>query len=75
MQALPEPVAREPVHTRAITTQGYLRHDGLWDLDAEPVDTTACATTTNGRKQVDAAMGGVRGCNHLREPTARSSRA
>ena len=126
MQTLPEPVAREAVHTRAITTRGFLRHDGLWDLEAELVDTKAYATTTNGdharaagepvhhmrirltiddmltvhaafaampntpfaecppaadpfvnlvgakigpgwRRQLDAAMGGVRGCTHLRE--------
>lgn len=126
MQALPHPEPREPVHTRAITTQGFLRADGLWDLEAELVDTKAYPTTTNGdrprdagepvhrmqirltiddtltvrgavaampntpfaectpaaepfgglvgarigpgwRKQVDAAMGGVRGCTHLRE--------
>jgi hypothetical protein len=126
MEALPEPVSREPVHTRAITTRGFLRADGLWDLEAELVDTKAYSTTTNGdrsraagepvhrmhirltiddtlivraavaamsntpfdectpaadpfgglvgakigpgwRKQIDAAMGGVRGCTHLRE--------
>ncbi|RZL87458.1 MAG: DUF2889 domain-containing protein [Variovorax sp.] len=126
MQALPESVPREPVHTRAITTRGFLRADGLWDLEAELVDTKAYSTVTNGdrfrpvgepvhhmhirltiddtltvqaataamtntpfaecapaanpfdglvgakigpgwRKQVDTAMGGVRGCTHLRE--------
>jgi hypothetical protein len=126
MQTLPEPITREPVHTRAITTRGFLRADNLWDLEAELVDTKAYATTTSGdrpraagepvhhmqirltiddtltvraavaampntpfaecspsiepfnglvgakigpgwRKQVDTAMGGVRGCTHLRE--------
>lgn len=126
MQALPEPAPREPVHTRAITTRGFLRTDGLWDLEAELLDTKAYSSMTSGdrfraagdpvhhmrirltiddnftvhaavaampstpfaecapaadpfdglvgakigpgwRKQVDAAMGGVRGCTHLRE--------
>ena len=126
MQTLPDPIQREPVHTRAITTRGFLRADNLWDLEAELVDTKAYATTTSGdrpravgepihhmqirltiddtltvraavaampntpfaecspstdpfnglvgakigpgwRKRVDTAMGGVRGCTHLRE--------
>jgi Protein of unknown function (DUF2889) len=126
MQALPEPAPREPVHTRAITTRGFLRADGLWDLEAELLDTRAYSSTTSGdrfrpagepvhhmrirltiddtltvhaavaampgtpfaecapaadpfdglvgakigpgwRKQIDAAMGGIRGCTHLRE--------
>jgi len=126
MNALPEPVPREAVHLRSINTRGFLRSDGLWDLEAELIDTKDYQTTTNGdrpraagepvhrmqirltidddfvvraavaamldtpfgecapaaepfdglvgarigpgwRKQVDAAMGGIRGCTHLRE--------
>jgi Protein of unknown function (DUF2889) len=126
MNTLPPPTEREPAHTRAITTQGFLRADGLWDLEAELIDTKAYASILHGgltrpvgepmhhmrirltiddqfvvqaavaampstpfpecqpaadpfaglvgarigpgwRKQVDAAMGGVRGCTHLRE--------
>jgi hypothetical protein len=126
MKALPPPEAREPIHQRTISTQGFLRADGLWDIEAELIDTKAYASTTSGdrlrgigepvhrmqirltiddefvvrgavaamldtpffecapaadpfdgligarigpgwRKQVDAAMGGIRGCTHLRE--------
>ena len=48
MQTLPEPIPRELVHTRAITTRGFLRADNLWDLEAELVDTKAYATSTSG---------------------------
>lgn len=126
MDTLPDPVARRPVHKREIVTDGYLRDDGLWDLEATLRDTKAYSTVTNGdrfraagepvhhmrirltiddsftvvaamaampstpfaecppaadpfdrlvgarigpgwRKQIDDAMGGVRGCTHLRE--------
>jgi hypothetical protein len=36
--ALPEPVARRPLHTRKITFEGFQREDGLFDLDAELID-------------------------------------
>lgn len=32
--ALSAPVARQAVHTRTIEFQGYLRDDGLWDIEA-----------------------------------------
>lgn len=41
MNDLPPPTQREPIHTRRVTTQGYLRADGLWDLEGELVDTKA----------------------------------
>jgi len=47
MTVLPPAVRRQPVHQRAITTQGYLRDDGLWDLEAELVDTKAYTATTH----------------------------
>lgn len=31
--------ARQPIHTRRIECSGYLRDDGLWDVDAHIVDT------------------------------------
>ena len=37
--ALSEPVKREPMHTRRIEVQGFLREDGLLDVDARLVDT------------------------------------
>jgi hypothetical protein len=39
--ALPDPVARRPVHTRRIRFEGFLRDDGLWDIDCELSDTKA----------------------------------
>ena len=37
--ALPEPVQREKKHQRKIDCEGFLRADGLWDIDAHMVDT------------------------------------
>ena len=37
--ALSEPVKRELMHTRRIEVQGFLREDGLLDVDARLVDT------------------------------------
>ena len=33
------PAEREPVHTRRIECRGYARKDGLWDIEAQIVDT------------------------------------
>jgi len=33
MSTLPDPVARRPVHSRNIRFDGFLRDDGLWDID------------------------------------------
>lgn len=39
---LPKPsVAREPLHTRTIKVESFIREDGLWDLEAELVDLKA----------------------------------
>ncbi|MGB6008069.1 DUF2889 domain-containing protein [Castellaniella sp.] len=32
---------RQPLHTRSIRVQSYARDDGLWDLEAELIDTKA----------------------------------
>lgn len=39
MSDLPAPVARRPIHTRRIAFEGFLRDDGLWDIDCELSDT------------------------------------
>jgi hypothetical protein len=39
MSELPAPVARRPIHTRRIAFEGFLREDGLWDIDCELSDT------------------------------------
>ena len=36
---LPAPKARRHLHTRTATFQGFLREDGLWDIEGELVDT------------------------------------
>jgi len=36
---LPEPAAREKKHHRKIDCEGFLRDDGLWDIDAHLFDT------------------------------------
>ena len=36
--ALPVPVARRPLHTRRITFEGFVREDGLFDIEGELVD-------------------------------------
>lgn len=36
---LPEPAEREKKHHRKIDCEGYLRSDGLWDIDVHMVDT------------------------------------
>lgn len=126
MTTLPAPTARRHLHTRQVTSRGYLREDGLWDIDGELVDTKTyayrnpdnrgrdpgeavhhmvirltlddtmtvrdamaampatpfpeCLGAANPvqgligatvgagwRKAIDGAMGGTRGCTHLRE--------
>jgi hypothetical protein len=36
---LPPPAPRRHKHTRKISCEGYLREDGLWDIEAQIVDT------------------------------------
>lgn len=36
---LTPPVGRTPMHTRTVTCRGYLREDGLWDIEGHMVDT------------------------------------
>jgi hypothetical protein len=43
MSDLPAPAARRPIHTRRIAFEGFLREDGLWDIDCELRDTKADA--------------------------------
>lgn len=123
---LPPPAARRHLHTRSIVCEGFLRDDGLWDIEASIVDTKTyaidepyrghraagthvhdmvlrltldrdmvvrdiavatrdapydvCRTVADGykrligarvgggwRKAVNEAVGGTKGCTHLRE--------
>lgn len=43
MSELPAPAARRPIHTRRISFEGFLREDGLWDIDCTLSDTKAMA--------------------------------
>jgi len=38
MPSLSIPVARRLIHTRDVRTRGFLREDGLWDLEGELLD-------------------------------------
>lgn len=49
MSDLPAPVPRRPVHTRRIAFEGFLREDGLWDIDCELRDTKADAIVMRER--------------------------
>jgi hypothetical protein len=123
---LPEAAARRHLHTRAVTYRGFLREDGLWDIEGEMSDVKtygfvhadgrdmppgqpvhhmairltvdegmvirAIATSMDStpfgecgqgndpmqqmvgvrlgpgwRQAIEKALGGVRGCTHLRE--------
>ena len=39
MSVLPSPASRRPIHTRNIRFEGFLRDDGLWDIEGELKDT------------------------------------
>ncbi|WP_299759861.1 DUF2889 domain-containing protein [Ramlibacter sp.] len=41
MSELPMPAPRRPIHVRRITFEGFLRDDGLWDIDCALSDTKA----------------------------------
>jgi hypothetical protein len=41
MSDLPTPQARRPIHIRRVAFEGFLREDGLWDIDCELIDTKA----------------------------------
>jgi hypothetical protein len=46
---LPTPAARTHLHTRAVTYRGYLREDGLWDIEGEMSDVKTYATEMSAR--------------------------
>ena len=51
MAELPEPAPRQHLHTRQVTTRGYLRDDGLWDLECELVDTKTYSYRNGGGQE------------------------
>lgn len=52
--SLPEPAARERLHHRTIDCRGFRREDGLWDIEAELVDTKTYAYHNRDRGEVAA---------------------
>lgn len=50
---LPQAAARQHIHTRQITFQGYEREDGLFDIEAHMTDTKTYAFTNNWRGTIE----------------------
>ena len=46
--------SRQLVHTRRTTFNGYVRRDGLWDIEAELIDTKPYTTSMHERTHVPA---------------------
>lgn len=51
---LTPPVNREHMHTRQIECRGFLRHDGLWDIEATLSDTKGYAFDSQWRGEISA---------------------
>ena len=51
---LSPPVEREPIHTRKVTCRGYLRQDGLWDVEGHMTDQKSYAYPNDYRGQIEA---------------------
>lgn len=51
---LPASVPREHLHTRTVTCQGFLRQDGLWDIEGRIVDVKTYAFDNEWRGHVGA---------------------
>jgi hypothetical protein len=49
---LPSPAARRHLHTRAVTYRGFLREDGLWDIEGELTDTKTYAFEMSERGEM-----------------------
>ncbi len=51
MSELPEPAPRRHMHTRQIICEGFIRDDGLWDIEASIRDSKTY-THTEGHRGV-----------------------
>jgi hypothetical protein len=51
---LSEPAPREPIHKREVNCRGYLREDGLWDIEGHMRDTKDYAFESRERGQIKA---------------------
>jgi hypothetical protein len=50
---LPEASPRQHIHTRAVTYRGFLREDGLWDIEGELADTKTYEISLDERGQLE----------------------
>ncbi|HPQ95385.1 MAG: DUF2889 domain-containing protein [Thiothrix sp.] len=60
---LSPPQARQLIHTRTVTCQGYEREDGLWDIEGHMVDTKSYSFPNRdrgGRIQAGEPLHGMR---------------
>jgi hypothetical protein len=51
---LPPPATREHLHTRTVTCRGFLRQDGLWDIEGHIVDVKTYGFDNEWRGRVEA---------------------
>ena len=51
---LPDPVEREPIHTRTVTCRGYRRSDGLWDIEGHLTDVKSYAFRNDDRGMIES---------------------
>ncbi len=51
---LSKPVAREHLHTRSITYQGYKRGDELWDIEGHLIDTKTYSIDNSWRDKISS---------------------
>ena len=53
---LPQSAPRNKIHDRQVECHGYLRDDGLWDIEGHLVDTKTYSFTTSHRGEVPAGV-------------------
>ncbi|BAI70718.1 hypothetical protein AZL_000800 [Azospirillum sp. B510] len=51
--SLSAPAAREPIHTRRVTCEGFRRADGLWDIEGHLTDVKSYGFQTDERGHVE----------------------
>ena len=51
---LPDPVSRKHIHTRQIRCQGFLRDDGLWDIEGEMIDSKTYSFENKDRGTINS---------------------
>jgi hypothetical protein len=52
---LSPPTPRKRIHKRTVTCEGFLRDDGLWDIEGRIIDTKTYAFLSHDRGEVPAA--------------------